>query len=374
MKMGFAIITDSAVDALRERIGVPMERVTPPFYTEINSDAARHFAWAIGDDNPLWVDPDYGPSTRWQSQLAPPTILFSTDNVVSGAVEGLPSVHAMYAGTDWRWFEPIKTGTALKTKSFLKDMVERETKFSGRSFQQIYTTEFFDQNGTKLAEADSWCFRTERDTAREQGTKYEKVGSKPKQVYSDEEIAQMQRQYLSEAPRGREKLLWHSVEVGDAIPAILKGPYTITSAVAFMQAWGAYAVRNHRLAWRYYDRHPSLANPNEHNVPEPPVRVHWDEAFAQTVGAPGAYDFGPERVAWAGQLLTDWFGDDGFLRQLTVRIRRHNIVGDALWYKGKVTAKRVEAGRHLVDCEIVAKNQDDELSAEGTATVELPAS
>lgn len=371
--MRYSVITDEAIEELRSRIGVPINRTTPPFYTEINTDAARHFAWALGDDNPLWSDAGHGESSRWGTQLAPPTILFSADNVVSGAVEGLPSIHAMYAGTDWTWFHPVKVGTKINFKAFLKDMVEHKTTFAGRSFQQIYTTEFYDQDGLKLAEADSWCFRTERDTAREDGTKYTEQEKAEPQVYTDQQIEEFHQQYMSEEARGPAKLLWGDVNVGDKVPTILKGPYTVTSAVAFMQAWGSYSVRNHRIAWKYYDKHPKLASPNDNNVPEPPVRVHWDQDFAHKVGAPGAYDFGPERVAWLGQMMTDWIGDDGFLQKLMVRIRRHNAIGDALWCNGVVTGKRVENGKHLIDCEVWAKDQNDKLSAEGTATVELPA-
>lgn len=371
--MAFSRVTDEAIQSLRDRIGKPINRVTQPFYTEINSDAARTFAYAIGDDNPLWTDREYGKTTQWGSQLAPPTILYSADNVVSGAVEGLPGVHAMYSGTNWRWFAPIKIGTALKTQSKLKDMVEHRTNFAGRSFQQIYTTEFFDQHGTMLASADSWCFRTERDTAREEGTKYKKAAAAGPRKYTPQEIEKFAEQYRSERRRGSEKLLWSSVKIGDEIGPVLKGPYTVTSAVAFMQAWGSYAIRNHKIAWDYYERHPKLATPNELGIPEPPVRVHWDNTFAQAVGVPGAYDFGPERVAWIGHMLTDWIGDTGFLRLLNVQIRRHNPVGDAVFCHGRVTAKRVEEGKNLVECEVWAVNQDGETSAKGVAVVELPA-
>src|SRR4051794_39317945 len=209
--MEFSKISDQAVEELRSRIGKPVERVTLPTFTEINADAARLFAIAIGDNNPLWTDPDYAASTRWETLLAPPCILYSADNVASGAVEGLPSVHAMYSGTNWLWFGPVKVGTKLKTKSVLKGMVEHQTRFAGRAFQQIYNTEFFDQNGAKLAEAESWCFRTERDTARSEGTKYDGVNEKPV-VYTDEDIRGFAEQYRQERPRGRDKLLWSAVQ------------------------------------------------------------------------------------------------------------------------------------------------------------------
>jgi hypothetical protein len=90
------------------------------------------------------------------------------------------------------------------------------------------------------------------------------------------------------------------------------------------------------------------------------------------VGAPGAYDYGPERCSWLTHHMTNWMGDDGFLRRATCKIRRHNPEGDLLFIDGKVTGKRVEGGRHLVDIEQEAHNQDGELSIVGTGTVELP--
>ena len=65
-------------------------------------------------------------------------------------------------------------------------------------------------------------------------------------------------------------------------------------------------------------------------------------------------------------------GDDGFLRSATCKIRRHNPAGDILFIKGKVKRKYVEDGRHLVEIEQEARNQDDELSILGTGIVELP--
>ena len=63
--MGCANITDAAAAELRARIGRAISRVTAPFYREINGDAARNFARAIGNDRLLGVDPAYGASTRW---------------------------------------------------------------------------------------------------------------------------------------------------------------------------------------------------------------------------------------------------------------------------------------------------------------------
>ena len=79
--------------------------------------------------------------------------------------------------------------------------------------------------------------------------------------------------------------------------------------------------------------------------------MHWEEDFALEVGAPGAYDYGPERCSWLTHHLTNWMGDDGFLRRAECKVRRHNPEGDLLFIKGRVKRKFVEDGRHLVEIE-----------------------
>ena len=65
--------------------------------------------------------------------------------------------------------------------------------------------------------------------------------------------------------------------------------------------------------------------------------MHWDEAFALEVGAPGADDYGPERCSWLTHHLTNWIGDDGFLRKSKCQIRRHNPDGDVIFIDGAVS-------------------------------------
>ena len=128
--------------------------------------------------------------------------------------------------------------------------------------------------------------------------------------------------------------------MGEAMPEVVKGPLTVTSIVAFVQGWGSLYVRAHGLAFDLFERHPALAIPNAWGVPEPPERVHWDDALARAVGVPAAYDYGPERVAWLGHLVTNWMGDAGTLARLSVQVRRHNLIGDTTWCRGVVAKHR----------------------------------
>jgi len=368
----FPKITEQALSDLRRRIGVPIKDTLEPWCHEATRDNIRHYAHGIGDDNPLWCDPDYAANARFGTVVAPPSFLFACDRIISGYVGGLPGVHAMWSGADWTWHLPLKRNDEVTTEAQLKDLIEHETRFAGRAVQQIYHVKFYNQRRELVAEADSWCFRTDRDFAREQGTKYEGLKGKPQRRYTEAELEKVWQLYANEDVRGATPRYFEDVTIGEALPTMAKGPMTVTGFIAFAQGWGGLYIRANKLAWKMIHRHKGLGIPNRFGVPDCPERVHWEPEFAHMVGAPGAYDYGPERCSWLTHHLTNWMGDDGFLRRATCKIRRHNPEGDLLFIDGKVVAKRAEDGRHLVDIEQAAVNQDGELSILGTGTVELP--
>ena len=368
----FPKITDKGLEALRQRIGVKIGQTVEPWCYEATRDNIRHYAHGIGDDNPLWCVPEYAEKTSHGGIVALPSFLFATSRIVSGYVGGLAGVHAMWSGYDWEWHKTVRRNDTISTESWLKDIVEHETRFAGRAIQQIYHVDFYNQHGDLIAGADSWCFRTERDRAREQGTKYKEGNARPPRRYSEQELADAYKLYAEEQIRGAVPRYWQDVSEGEELPTMLKGPMTVTGFIAYAQGWGGLYIRANKLAWRLVDAHPGAGIANRFGIPDCPERVHWEEEFAREVGAPGAYDYGPERASWLTHHMTNWMGDDGFLRAATCKIRRHNPAGDMLFIKGKVKRKYVEGGRHLVEIEQEARNQENELSVLGTGIVELP--
>jgi acyl dehydratase len=368
----FPVITDDGLNDLKRRIGVPIVGSLEPWCHEATRDNIRHYAHGIGDDNPLWCDPDYAEKSRFGGITALPSFLFSTSRIISGYVGGLPGVHAMWAGADWSWHAPIRRNDEIRTEAYLKDLISHDTRFAGRAIQQIYHVDFYNQRNELLAEADSWCFRTERDTARERGVKYKEVKEKGVHQYTKEELEDFYSLYAAEKPRGADPRYWEDVKIGDELPTMPKGPMTVTGFIAYAQGWGGLYIRANRIAWKQIDAHPGLGIVNKFNIPDCPERVHWEEEFARQVGTPGAYDYGPERCSWLTHHLTDWMGDHGFLRKASCKIRRHNPEGDLLVIRGKVTDKRIENGRYLIEIQQEARQQNDELSVLGTGLVELP--
>jgi hypothetical protein len=260
----------------------------------------------------------------------------------------------------------------ISTEAYLKDLIEHETRFAGRAVQQIYHVDFFNQHGDKVADADSWCFRTERDHAREKGTKYKEVRAREPRRYSEAELEKIYELYANEEIRGARTSATGRTSRKAKRCHDGQGTDDVTGFIGYAQGWGGLYIRANKLAWKLIDAHPGVGIKNRFGIPDVPERVHWEEDFALEVGAPGAYDYGPERCSWLTHHLTNWMGDDGFLRRAECKVRRHNPEGDLLFIKGRVARKFVENGRHLVEIAQEGRNQDDEQSVVGSGIVELP--
>ena len=199
----------------------------------------------------------------------------------------------MWAGADWTWHQPVRRNDAISTEAWLSNIIEHDTRFAGRAIQQVYHVDFYNQGGEKVAAADSWCFRTDRDQAREQGSKYTDVKSRPPPRYTEAELARIYRLYAEEELRGATPRFWDDVTVGEALPTMVKGPMTVTGFIAYAQGWGGLYIRANKLAWRQVHAHPGLGIANHFSIPNCPERVHfgnqnspaWSSSPARTITA-----------------------------------------------------------------------------------------
>ncbi len=362
----FPKITEEELTRLRQFEGKPLQ-VKEPFNRNASIDTIAHFSLGIGDTNPLFSDEDYAKGTRWGSVVAPPTFLFSCFG--RGAPQGLAGVHAMWSGASFKMAGPLRDGTGIRGTVTPSGLTPKETRFAGRAILQEFTYDFTTPEGQAIGQATEWLMRTERDAAVSKG-KYTYLESAS---YTPAEIDRIFADYDLEEVRGAEPRYWEEVEEGQELPHVVKGPLRVTDNIAFKIGWGfrpfAFA---HKIAIDYYKKHPYAFVVNEAGIPDVPERVHWDPDFARRVGVPGAYDFGPQRVSWLCQVVTNWMGDDGFIKDFWGEVRRFNLNGDTTWLKGLVSGKRKEGGEALVELELWGYDQREERTIRGGATVVLP--
>lgn len=100
--------------------------------------------------------------------------------------------------------------------------------------------------------------------------------------------------------------------------------------------------------------------------------IHYDKDRALADGLPGTIVHGRLKNAFLIQVLTDWIGDEGFLKKIAIQHRGMDLPGSPIFCKGIVTRKYTEDGENLVDCEVWTENVKGEKTAPATATVRLP--
>jgi acyl dehydratase len=100
--------------------------------------------------------------------------------------------------------------------------------------------------------------------------------------------------------------------------------------------------------------------------------AHYDKDFAQGVGLPGTIVHGRLKAAFLAQLITDWIGDEGFLKKLSCQYRGMDFPAQEIRCKGKVTKKYLQDDEHYVECEIWTENPKGEKTTPGTAVAILP--
>lgn len=357
---------EGALEEARSLIGVDLRRTGQTWNTEATPDAVRHFCWGIGDENPLFCDPEYGAASRWKSAIAPGCFLYSIDTTV--VAPKLRGIQWMYGGTDWEWYKPIRHRDSFTVRARLLDAVEKQGSKASKFIIQTGEVLYTNQHGELVCRALGHTGRTPRASAKG-GLKYE-----PREThrYTPEELEDIAHAIETEELRGAAPRFWEEVEVGTEIQPMLKGPLNITDMICWYSG-GGHSYQAHRRATMHRKRHPadSYVNPKT-GAQDNPARGHAEQKMARDVGMPGGYDVGPQRISWMGQLMTNWMGDDGFLRKLSVSVRRPNIFGDVSWCRARIADKRVEEGAHVVDLEVYVQNQLGEITAKGTAVVELP--
>ncbi len=127
-----------------------------------------------------------------------------------------------------------------------------------------------------------------------------------------------------------------TVEVGQELPELVKQP-TTRQLVQYAGAQGDF------------------------------YEIHYDQAFAQSVGLPGVILHGLLKAAFLGQLVTDWLGDRGTLKSFEVSYRGIDVPGRPHRCRGKVV--RVEGDQ--VELEVWGEDSDGRRTTVGSATVEM---
>ena len=212
---GDGAITDEGISRLRARIGIPEPHPLPSSLLPARpADDFRHVAVSYGDDNPLWCDPDYAATTRWEGLIAPPPLVGGDTLIGEDEVTEVPAaqrdlmkgdplrgVHAFYSASAREWWAPLCPDHRVYRRNALVGVLDKPSEFAERAVHEWTAQVFRDDRDQLLSAQLRLMIRTERTKARER-KKYDKVEIGR---YTDDDIDRIDAQYLSESPRERSR-------------------------------------------------------------------------------------------------------------------------------------------------------------------------
>ncbi|MFD4510454.1 MaoC family dehydratase N-terminal domain-containing protein [Streptomyces sp. NPDC058457] len=375
----FGVLTEAALERSRGRLGVPQPQRNPPHNYEVTWDAARHFAYGYGDDNPLYCDPEYAAGTRWGRLLAPPTFLYTMgedaapkpDAETKALLKGDPfaGLGSYQAVMEFEWWRPLALGDRCRVLQAQVGVAEKKSSFGGRTAHVTNDFLYTDGQGRMHAVRRGTWINAERHTSKNRAK--EQLEQTP---YTPGQLAEIDAAYAAETRRGSEPRYWEDVRVGDELQPRVKGPLTTTDVVVWHLGWGMQLTPPGAFRIQYDTRRkaPGLYPANALSVPDTVQRLHWEPQRAQELGLPTSYDYGGMRETWLVHAITDWMGDDAWLWKLRCEHRKFNYLGDTTWVQGRVVGKLEADGRHEVHLQVWCENQRGQTTTPGVAVVLLP--
>jgi len=333
---------------------------------EANLDNIRRFGDGVGDYNPLYRDEDHAENSRYGMITAPPPFLYSVSlGVVAGETGAIDrarvsTIHlpVNYAGAEIDFIRPIWVGDRITCTEQVGETMRKESGRVGKIAFNTGLVTYTNQRHEVVATINTLMARYENAGHTMEYDRTPKAGE-------GEDTAQMivvpaDPLVWERERRGAETRFWEDVVEGEEMPHLKKGTYSVTEL--FMFTHGVLGTTRATRKYLEAEGSPDLGGGGR-----------FDEEHAKKRrNMPGQFDFGPQRVCWLCQMVTDWMGDDGLLRKMHASVRHPNIVGDTNTVFGEVIKKYIESDEHLIEIQVANRNQSGLATALGTAIVSLP--
>lgn len=344
-----------------------------------SEDLIRHYADALGDTNPLWRSHDYAVKTRYGGIIAPATFeVCIAPTYTMTKQPNLTGWAALVGGAKRDYFNVIHAGDEFKVVDKFLGIVEKTEK--GKAYRLFIDTtrrSYINQRGEVIAIVDAPLIIPAFPPTQQEKAGAEAYGEGKSTLHkiTKKELDMIHRAYDEEEKnrRGAKVLYWEDVVEGEELTPIAMGPLDPLDTCSFFGCIG-YAVA-FGVKYAVLKADPSYARIDpETGDYRATSESHITDLVAKiNRNAPRAYGFGAQSEGMVAHLISNWMGDDGFLKRLSCRVRRLNLMGQASWIKGKVVRKHVENGDHLVDLECWCEYLDGMHHLEASASVRLVA-
>ena len=134
------------------------------FQVPVEWGKIREFAAAIGNENPIYHDPEYARKTRFGKALAPPTFTviksFWRKGMSNQEMAGLDNRYLLHGEEEYEYFAPVLAGEVLTCKARITDAYEKAGKRGGKMTFVVFEFTYFNQRGEKALVSRSTLIQT----------------------------------------------------------------------------------------------------------------------------------------------------------------------------------------------------------------------
>jgi acyl dehydratase len=336
----------------REGLGRPMP---PRPWREVTPEWLRRHGDGSGDFNPLFRDPAYARAGRFHQLVASPSFVFSMNFGANASIWGhipaadvaMKDLSILYLGADIDWYRPVWVGDRVRSIETPVDVRPTTTRQLGEALICSGRTQYFNHRAELVAQVTNRMLRFANPG---RGVRAGEPGDRPR-VAPDPLVWERTR-------RGAQPRYWDDVRAGEELPELPKGTFTTTELYLF--AHGSLSTNRSR----YVDDGTIDMGAGGRADPEY-ARASRSQATS--------FDYGPQRIAWLTQVVSDWTGDHGDLVRLSSRLHRPNLVGDTNTVTARVSrVLDADDTGGEVEIEAAVLNQDRIRTATATAVVRLP--
>jgi len=334
-------------------------------------ESMQYFASYVDRWNPLWINENYGKGTRWGSMIAFPGFQERFGVTAFGSLEAVPECgyqQMIWIGEDWEYFKPIRPGDSFKVwnrRPLLKDVTGLDGK-GPRIFSLCDgDRDYINQKDEVVSSVKSYAQRKFLTDGQPVPLPMPEYG------YTEQEFDLIEELIGKEEIRGERIRYWEDVNIGELTAPIVVGPTNLEDTfIAQLQN----ALDTNLFPPRKLQR----------QRPGAPVGQYIKDAttgliYSSLLTDRRAVAQGDPRVIIPARLsrnsmvrlLTNWMGDDGFLRKFNWRHLIRVTVGDTLVGRGEVISKYKMDGEYLVDLDIRLENMRGNITEAARATVSL---
>lgn len=325
-------MSERTIDRLRDRVGDSVRSVEG---LTVEAGKVAEFANAVGDDDPVFRDPEAAAERGFERRPAPPTFTrtamfprYRPEGVGRlGFDLGFDIRYELHGEQAYEFERPVLVGDTLSATTTLTDAYEREGRQGGTMTFAVLETAFVDEDEESVV--------TERQTLIETD---ETVPENRQDKNRPDRDANPDGASVRETADGFEPIeRTTDVEVGDAGPTIIVEELAPQDFVRYAGASGDF-------------------NP-----------IHYDGEYARALGNQGVFGQGMLTAGYAGHLVCDWFGVDA-LRRFRTRFTARIWPGDTLTVGGEVT----DVDPPEVVAELTVTRQTGETVLQGNVTATVP--